>query len=324
MGQSGGFNRRPGYTKFVIYFLYHHRYIKIKRSMMIENKCKRCGSKFQKIKKSFFEYCSNTCKSRDKFMTIRDKIGNEFKVWKVNFQKYPDFYLNLNSNNKLNNKCFICGKEYTAFRMCCSEKCSSNMKKETTFKTTGSEHNLSKESKSRLNMEENLTKLYGVSNVYQRDDVKNKLKETWKLKYGYDNPSKNKEIKEKKRKKLEKNGFWTPRESWPPRKVYEHNVYEITWSQMRKFAELKFGNDIWERIKKSRKLPQQEWLTVDHKFSRNRGFLENLDPSIIGHICNLEILTFKENRSKWSDCSISREELELEIKKFNSQIKNED
>jgi hypothetical protein len=179
-------------------------------------------------------------------------------------------------------------------------------------------------SKSRSNMEENLTELHGVSNVYQRDDVKEKLKNTWYLKYGHDNPSKSENIKAKKRRKAERNGFWVPREEWTERKVYDTNVHEITWSQMRKFAELKFGSNIWDRIKESRKLHQTEWLTVDHRYSRNHGFLEKLDPGIIGHICNLEILTFSENRNKWSSCSITISELKEEIEKFNKNIRNED
>ena len=292
--------------------------------MMIEKYCERCGIKYQTDKKSFFKYCSTLCRSKDKFILIKDKGGDEFNIWKDNFEKYPDFYLPLYKRDRLKNKCFVCGNEYKAFRMCCSKECSAIMKKQTTFETTGSEHNLSRMSKSRSNMEENLTELHGVSNVYQRDDVKEKLKNTWYLKYGHDNPSKSENIKAKKRRKAERNGFWVPREEWTERKVYDTNVHEITWSQMRKFAELKFGSNIWDRIKESRKLHQTEWLTVDHRYSRNQGFLEKLDPGIIGHICNLEILTFSENRNKWSSCSITISELKEEIEKFNKNIRNED
>ena len=292
--------------------------------MMIEKYCERCGIKYQTDKKSFFKYCSTLCRSRDKFIAIKDKHGNEFNVWKNNFQKYPDFYLSLSKINNTRNKCFICGVEYNSFRMCCSKECSSIMKKQTTFKTTGAEHNLSSGSKSRSNMEENLIQLYGVSNVYQRHDVKEKLKNTWYLKYGYDNPSKSENVKEKKRKEAEKNGFWIPREEWSERKIYEANVHEITWSQMRNFAKLKFGSDIWDRIKESRWLPQTEWLTVDHRYSRNQGFLEKMDPSIIGHICNIDILSFSENRNKWSTSSITIGELKAEIEEFNKNIRDAD
>jgi hypothetical protein len=221
----------------------------------------------------------------------------------------------------MDNKCFVCGKEYNSFRMCCGKECSLEMKKQTTLNTTGAEHNFSRNSRSRFNMEENLMSLYGVNNVFQRDDVKDKLKQTWYLKYGLDNPSKSDKIKEKKRKEAERNGFWIPRKRWSIRKIYETNVQEITWSQMKKFARLKFGDDIWDRIKESRKLSYSEWLTIDHKYSKSRGFLENVSPEIIGHISNLDVITFKENRNKWSECSITIEELKLEIENFNRNIK---
>ncbi len=291
--------------------------------MMIEKYCERCGIKFQTYTKSLFKYCSTSCKSKDKFTLIKDKEGKEFKVWKHNFEKFPDFYLSLYKKDNLKNKCYVCGNEYKAFRMCCSKECWTKMKIQTTLKTTGCEHNLAKGSKSRFNMEENLFQLYGVNNVYQRDDVKEKLKNTWYLKYGNYNPSQSENIKAKKREKLERNGFWLPRDKWSERKIYENNVHEITWSSMKKFAELKFGSNVWDRISESRKLPQIEWLTVDHKYSRHRGFLEKLDPGIIGHICNLQILTFAENRNKWSYCSITIDELKQEIEEFNKIIRDE-
>ena len=45
---------------------------------------------------------------------------------------------------------------------------------------------------------------HGINNVFQRSDVKLKLKETWEIKYGYDNPSKSDIIKKKKRDKWAK------------------------------------------------------------------------------------------------------------------------
>jgi len=92
---------------------------------------------------------------------------------------------------------------------------------------------------------------------------------------------------------------------------------------MRLFAKLKFGAEIWDNIKESRKLEKNDWLTVDHKFSRNEGFLNNINPDIIGHISNLDILTFSENRNKWASCSITLEELKEEIKFFDESIRNE-
>lgn len=48
---------------------------------------------------------------------------------------------------------------------------------------------------------------------------------------------------------------------------------------------------------------------LDHMYSRKQGFLDNICPKIIGNNNNLEIITAKENLSKGSDCSITKEDL---------------
>ncbi len=50
---------------------------------------------------------------------------------------------------------------------------------------------------------------------------------------------------------------------------------------------------------------------LDHKYSINEGFKNNISPIIIGSKENLEILTSNENLSKNSKCSITLEELLL-------------
>jgi hypothetical protein len=286
---------------------------------MIEKNCNFCNSKFLADSRKLYPYCSSLCRSKDKFIEI-EKKGKKIRVWKLNYNKYTDFYESDEFENRYFNKCYVCGNVYKAFRMCCSSKCSNIMKEETTFRTTGAKHNLSRNSISRSNMEDRLMENYGIINVYQRDDVKRKLKETWYLKYGFDNPSKSDLIKKKKRDKLETQGYWIPREKWDDRKIYENNVHEITWSQMKKYGRVKFGNDIWDRIRESRNLSQKDWLTVDHRFSRLEGFSKKISPAIIGHICNLDVISFQENRKKWSDSSIEYEELLKEIEIFNKSI----
>jgi hypothetical protein len=48
---------------------------------------------------------------------------------------------------------------------------------------------------------------------------------------------------------------------------------------------------------------------LDHKFSKLQGFLNNIDPVIIGNIINLEMITEVENSSKQDKCSITKENL---------------
>lgn len=48
---------------------------------------------------------------------------------------------------------------------------------------------------------------------------------------------------------------------------------------------------------------------LDHKYSITEGFKHNVDPIIIGHYTNLELLTTEINRSKRIKCSITLAEL---------------
>ena len=48
---------------------------------------------------------------------------------------------------------------------------------------------------------------------------------------------------------------------------------------------------------------------LDHKFSITEGFKQNVDPKVIGHYTNLELLPKYVNRSKRIKCSITLEDL---------------
>ncbi len=56
---------------------------------------------------------------------------------------------------------------------------------------------------------------------------------------------------------------------------------------------------------------------LDHKVSIYYGYSHNIDPKIVEHICNLEFVSWKENRIKGRKCSISLNQLLTEIKKYN-------
>ena len=51
------------------------------------------------------------------------------------------------------------------------------------------------------------------------------------------------------------------------------------------------------------------YFHLDHKFSILEGFKEDISPDIIGSNINLEIIGAKENLTKLSKCSITKEEL---------------
>lgn len=62
---------------------------------------------------------------------------------------------------------------------------------------------------------------------------------------------------------------------------------------------------------------------VDHKYSRKRGYEDNIPANIIGHVSNLEWILAEVNCSKRADCSISKEELLKEYTNYENQINKE-
>lgn len=52
---------------------------------------------------------------------------------------------------------------------------------------------------------------------------------------------------------------------------------------------------------------------LDHKFSITEGFKQGVDPAVIGHFSNLELIPKSVNRSKRIHCSITLEELLKQI-----------
>ncbi len=56
---------------------------------------------------------------------------------------------------------------------------------------------------------------------------------------------------------------------------------------------------------------------LDHKLSIYYGYSHNIAPDIIGHISNLEFVSWKENRTKGRKCSMSLSQLLIQIEKYN-------
>lgn len=101
--------------------------------------------------------------------------------------------------------CPVCKLEFNHYQnQTCSKDCTEKLKKETYTKSTGKPHNFCKGSSSRDKWELNMLEELGIVNIFQREDVKEKLKNTWKNKYGVDNPSKSSLIKSKKKLTLAK------------------------------------------------------------------------------------------------------------------------
>lgn len=58
---------------------------------------------------------------------------------------------------------------------------------------------------------------------------------------------------------------------------------------------------------------------LDHKYSIIEGFKNNISPEVIGHICNLEMIPWKQNQQKQGKCSHTIEELVNKINDYNQK-----
>lgn len=60
-------------------------------------------------------------------------------------------------------------------------------------------------------------------------------------------------------------------------------------------------------------------VSRDHMFSVNEGFKQKIDPYFISHPANCKLLKQKDNFKKLDNCSITKEELILRVKKWNEK-----
>lgn len=90
-------------------------------------------------------------------------------------------------------------------------------------------------------------------------------------------------------------------------KEYSNIVYLETERTIRKYK---------DKIKDIHLRGNKHGYDADHKFSIVAGFKNNVDPLIISHWKNLEIIKHKENSSKNSKCSLTLEELLTLIGEF--------
>lgn len=61
---------------------------------------------------------------------------------------------------------------------------------------------------------------------------------------------------------------------------------------------------------------------LDHVYSIMQGFVYSIDPKIIGHACNLQMLSSVDNLAKSAECWITLDELDRKIYRFDINNKN--
>jgi hypothetical protein len=124
-----------------------------------------------------------------------------------------------------------------------------------------------------------------------------KAKRTCLEKYGVENPSKAKEVKEKIYQQAVARGC-TPREDRSLRRLFYDAVWKCTEESWKKH----FDKINPQRISRSEN-------ALDHIYSIQQGFRDNIPPYIIGHWSNLRVIPMVENSLKGMRCDKSQQEL---------------
>lgn len=183
---------------------------------------------------------------------------------------------------------------------------------------------------------------YGSKNISSFEQVKQKKKETCIKNYGVDNPLKSKVVQEKSketclskygkefyfqtedkviksketcllkynsefyisskigRSYFEESGIWLKQNELSDFNLYLRLVRKETEKNSR------FVKDIGLR---GHNKFNDNAHHLDHKYSKVEGFRNNILPSIIGGIKNLEMLHYKENCSKREKCSVELKDI---------------
>lgn len=135
------------------------------------------------------------------------------------------------------------------------------------------------------------------------DEFPNRLPETFRKfqltclkRYGVDNPWKTKKFLDKRSQKYHGMSHDEYTKTVPAFKKYRKEVNKITFRQDIKMLKNSEKQSIF-------------CYHLDHKFSVLAGFLEDIEPEIIGNIVNLEFIPAKDNIKKQAKCSVTKEKL---------------
>ncbi len=101
----------------------------------------------------------------------------------------------------------------------------------------------------------------------------------------------------------------------------EKDIYYIN-------CEFTFSNSIYPKLKGYELVKQYGWydsiknkngVSRDHKISINYGFENNINPNLISHPANCEIMLMSDNSVKRTKCSITVNELKEQIKEWDTK-----
>lgn len=167
-------------------------------------------------------------------MKVCKRCNKEYDISMISkkyIDKDPDKYEYCGDCRKYRT-CEYCSNEFKHKQnRTCSMECSKRLKELSFLKSCGTTHNFFKNSSSRKEWEARLLKDDGITNVFQREDVKQKSKKTLNKKYGVDHISKNEDIKKIKNKKIKE------------KIKYDPDYYKRIWVEVHKNLVEELGYD---------------------------------------------------------------------------------
>jgi len=244
-----------------------------------------------------------------------DWCGKVFEIVEHIYNINPEIHKKCKKCRLYEKKCVVCKKVHNNQGLTCSNECAYELKKKSWLKSCGTEHNFSKKSLSRMKWENELKENFGVINVFQREDVKSKIKETLIKKYNVEHPSQIMENYIKRRIIGEELGILIPLNELSDYQIYRNNVFSFTQYNLRIFGEKYFGEN-WRVTLGCKNIDTD--FNVDHIYSIKNGFMKKIQPYIIGSIVNLRLILYGENIIKSDRSDITIDELYEKYKYFES------
>lgn len=255
-------------------------------------KCKNCGEKIDEHRK----YCSLTCRNIYVNKNIRDYSKNGESLKKTYLEKY-------NSNPTF---CISCGKKLPYEKRdnkYCDHSCAAketNQNRETTFTLSKKGLKSLRDANKKRDYEK---KKYYYSNI-KRCKICNKMIPFNKRRMIFCN------IKCKKKFYNENK---TDYEIYRSLTKFKFNLKDYFEEFDFSFVE-KFG---W--YKATNRGNNLNGVSRDHKFSVNEGFNQLINPLLLAHPANCELLVHNDNVSKNCKCSLELNELQKNIKIFEEK-----
>jgi len=269
---------------------------------------------FEIVKNNICPYCNKEIIGNNGIYANHLRWCKENPLFENNYKQYK-ININKTLQNKINEykiKCKVCGQEFII------KTTENNFNKGNYKKTCSSScaHKLS------ILNSDNKKRKENISKSIEEFNIKNGTKQIEKIKKcKYCN---------NKFKTLRNTIFCSPqcaRKFRAEQEILNKEPFE----KYKKLCEFKFGIRSFPNEFKSQLLEENGWYSAsnhgnnfngvsrDHMFSCKEGFNQLIDPYLISHPANCNLILQKDNVSKYSKCSLSLEELINKVKDWNNK-----